>query len=180
MLPYLIAAVGVSAIAAYTDLRTGLIPNWLTLGGIAGGVLGHLAQGLYAEDWHAGSYAFAASVLGIVLCSLGPCVLFVKGGMGGGDVKLFAALGALCHPMLGIEAQLYSFVIVALVVCAKLAADGRLLSVLGASLLLAINPLLARERRRLPPAEVSRSVRLGPAIFAATLLTSGLYGYAAV
>ena len=82
-------------VAAITDLRTGRIYNWLVypaiaLGlalGAAGGAMDGGSDGALAglKD-HALGAGFAFGVL--VLC-------FAIGGMGGGDVKLMAAVGAL-------------------------------------------------------------------------------------
>lgn len=76
----------VGAAVVYWDVRYGRIPNWLTVGGVALGVAirafagwGGLGSGLAA-----GAIAFAVSV-----------PFFVAGGLGGGDVKLLAAMGTL-------------------------------------------------------------------------------------
>ena len=97
--------------------------------------------------------------------------------MGGGDLKLFAALGALYHPMLGIQAQMYAFVIAAVLAPARLAYEGRLMSVLGSTLAVALNPVLPRERRRALPSASLTWFRLGPAIFAGTALAALLKLY---
>jgi prepilin peptidase CpaA len=177
MLPFLISAVGVSAVAAYTDYKTGLIPNWLTFGGILGGVLGHLGQGWWLQGFCSGLGAAALSLGGVALCSAVPALMFIKGGMGGGDVKLFAALGALCHPMLGIETQLFAFSVLALLLPAQLAYRGQLLRTLRGALSLLLNPFLPAARRRPAPAQASTWVRLGPAICVGALLSFALHGY---
>jgi len=78
-------------VACYTDLRWKLIPNRLTLPLVAAGVIFHLIVGLWRGDlWVATSGALGggfAFVLGYAL--------WLAGGWAGGDVKLFAALGAL-------------------------------------------------------------------------------------
>ncbi|HEU4580327.1 MAG TPA: A24 family peptidase [Polyangiaceae bacterium] len=170
MLPFLIGAVCISAIAAYTDLRRGLIPNALTLGGALAGALGHLAHGWQLGGWSSGLSALGASLAGGLLCALAPLVLFAKGGMGGGDVKLFAALGVCCHPLLGIEAQLYAFVLAASFVPAQLLRQGRLRELLGRARHALLSPLLPRARRRPLPPVAAHWLRLGPAIFGGTLL----------
>jgi prepilin peptidase CpaA len=177
MFEFMILAVVVSGIAAYSDLRSGTIPNWLTLSALAVGVTSHFGRGLALGGLGAAGTEALASLAGALLCSLVPGLMFFKNGMGGGDVKLFAALGALCHPMLGIEAQLYAFVLAALIVPARLAYEGRLLEVLGGSLALALNPFLPQERRRVIPSTAMNWVRLGPAIFGGALLTLALHRY---
>jgi prepilin peptidase CpaA len=171
MLPFLMVAVAVTGLAAAFDYRTGRIPNWLTLGGIATAVLGHFGYGWAANGFQFGVYQAAFSLGGALFCALAPAIMFWKGGMGGGDVKLFAAVGALCHPMLGIEAQLYSLVLAALIAPARLAYEGKLFFVLKGSLGLLFNGLRAPAERTEPPAELSTWFRLGPAIFIGTLAT---------
>ena len=177
MLVFLLAAVVVSAIAAVTDYRTGRIPNWLTLGGMVAGIVGHVARGWILADAKTGLYEGALALGGLLFCTLAPGLLYWKGGMGGGDLKLYAAIGALCQPMLGIEAQMYSLLIAAVVAPARLAYEGKLFRVLASSLALLVNPLRRAENRRPVPVEAMTWFRLGPAIFAGTLTTLLIHGY---
>ena len=171
MLTFLLLAVLVSAVAAIRDLRTGLIPNVLTLGTLVFAVGGHFLHGWALGGWQAAGIQAAFSLAGALLCAVAPGVLYWKNGMGGGDLKLFAALGALCHPMTGLELELTAFALTALVLPARLAYEGRLLKVLGSSLALAVNPLLPATKRRTVPPEAMNWVRLGPAVFGAAVLT---------
>jgi prepilin peptidase CpaA len=173
MLYFLVGATLVTAVAAWTDFRAGSIPNWLTLPAIGFGIVGHGALGWYLEGPRVGLEEAATSLAGLLLCSLAPGIMFWKGGMGGGDLKLFAALGALCQPMIGIEAEMYGFVVAALVAPARLAYQGRLFKVLKNSLALLFNPIRSKDAKREISPEVMTWFRLGPAIFvgmAATLL----------
>lgn len=80
----------VVAIAAATDVWKGLIYNWLTLPA--------MIVGLALAAWHQGWTGLGLSILGILI---GGGVLFIPfflGGMGGGDVKLMAAIGAVMGP----------------------------------------------------------------------------------
>jgi prepilin peptidase CpaA len=163
---FLIAATLVSAIAAWTDWRTGLIPNWVTGGALLIGLVGHFGFGWFLQGFRTGLLELTLSIAGVVLCSIAPGLMYWKGAMGGGDLKLFAALGALCQPMLGIEIQMYAFVIAAILAPAQLAYQGRLGSVLANSAALLVNPLRKQEKRREVPMELMSWFRLGPAIFA--------------
>ena len=98
--------------------------------------------------------------------------------MGGGDLKLFAAIGALCQPLVGIEIQMYALVVAAVVAPARLVYEGRLLRVMAGTLSVAINPFLPRARQRALPPEALTSFRLGPAIFLGASLSVALRGYA--
>jgi prepilin peptidase CpaA len=178
LLAFLLAAVAISAIAAFTDYKTGQIPNWLTLGGIVVGVVGHVAHGWVAANATTGLSEGAFAIAGLLFCSFAPGLLYWKGGMGGGDLKLFAAIGALCQPMLGIEIQMYALVIAAVVAPARLAYEGKLFRVLGASFSLVFNPLRRAENRRAVPVETMTWFRLGPAIFGGAVTTLAIHGYA--
>lgn len=75
--------------AALSDLRSRSIPNWLTLGGI---LLG-FAINFYA----AGLAGLKTAGLGF-LASLLFLIPFLLGFLGGGDVKLMAAVGTFAGP----------------------------------------------------------------------------------
>lgn len=171
MLTSMVFAVVVAAVAAIYDLRSGLIPNWLTLGALALGIGGHFVRGLVVGGIGPAGLEAATSLAGALFCALVPGVMYWKNGMGGGDLKLFAGLGALCQPMLGIELELYAFALTALVVPARLAYEGRLLKVLGGSLALVANPFLPVAKRRVIATDAGSWVRLGPAVFGAAVLT---------
>ncbi len=156
------AAVLIAAIGAVTDLRTGHIPNWLTLPPL---VVAPLVLGLVG-----GLHGFVGSLFGILVCGLVPYLLFRRGGMAGGDVKLFAAIGAVTGYDLGLEAELLAFIAAALFSLVLLAWNGKLISTLLNSVFLGLNPILPRRWRREVKPELMSSVRLGGSIFAGTLV----------
>ena len=80
----------VVAIATVTDLRSRRIPNWL--------VLPFLVLGMAALSYRQGWHGLAQSVEGILLGGLLMGALAALGGMGMGDVKLCAAVGAWIGP----------------------------------------------------------------------------------
>lgn len=158
-------------VAAALDFRTGLIPNWLTLGGLGVGVVLHVA--VHLADLSSSGLVSAAlagvfnTVLGVLLCGLPPYVLFRMEAMGGGDVKLLAAVGAFVGPTLGLEIELSAFVAMALFSPIRLAYEGKLLAVLGNTLVLVANPFLPKQRRREVPREMMTAFKFGPAVFVA-------------
>lgn len=174
MVYFVIVGTAVAAIAAWTDSRSGQIPNWLTLGAAAIAVVAHAFFGWKMGDgWHSAMSEGVRSLGGLLVCSAVPGFMYWRGAIGGGDVKLFAALGALCQPMAGLEMETYSFVAAALIAPAKLAYQGVLLQTLGRSVALVVNPFRKPQRRRAIPVEMMTWFRLGPAIFlgaAATVL----------
>jgi len=82
--------VAVLGIATFTDLRSRRIPNWLSLP--------FMVVGVVAQVWMHGWHGFAQSMGGLGLGALIFGFLFFMGGMGMGDVKLFAAIGAWVGP----------------------------------------------------------------------------------
>lgn len=73
------------AVPAVTeDFRRRQIPNWVCLLVLAGGV----ALGLIQHD-------LPAALMGLLLGLVGPLIFYLAGGLGGGDLKLLGAYGAL-------------------------------------------------------------------------------------
>jgi prepilin peptidase CpaA len=176
MFPFLIAAVLICGIAAWTDWRTGNIPNWLTFGTLGLAPVAHVAVSFAhhapaAEAFANGGY----SLLGGLACGFLPMLLYRRGGIGGGDVKLFAAIGALLRTMVGVEAEFYCFLAAALIAPAHLAYEGKLFRTLKNSALLVVNPFLPAEKKLVVQREVMSWIRLGPAIFLGVVLTAALY-----
>lgn len=85
-------------IAIVWDLKYHKIPNWLTLPAMLLGVVINLA--LNPGEWYV---PFAGLLAGFILLF----IPFALGGIGGGDLKLLAALGAI----LGVRAVLWIFLI---------------------------------------------------------------------
>ena len=81
----------VLGVATFTDLRSRRIPNWL--------VLPFLVLGFAVSAWMHGWHGFLPSLEGAGLGLLIYGVLFFMGGMGAGDVKLCAAIGAWIGPV---------------------------------------------------------------------------------
>lgn len=81
----------VLAIATFTDLRSRRIPNWL--------VLPFMLAGIFVSGWLRGWSGIGQSLSGLALGALLFGILFLLGGMGMGDVKLCAAIGAWIGPM---------------------------------------------------------------------------------
>lgn len=174
MTAFIVAAVCVAAVAAVYDLRTGHIPNWLTLGALAFAVAAHGGHGFAFGGLAGAASSLVSAVVGALACGLVPGIVFAAGGMGGGDVKLFAAIGAACHTTVGLEAETYSFLAALVLAPAYLAWRGTLLSTLANTAKLVTNPFRAKASRREVPAELLTWFRLAPAIFLGCVLTLAL------
>src|SRR4051794_10656465 len=82
----LICAAGVAIVGAWLDVRDAKIPNWLTYGGILA------ALGLRAALM--GQHGLRMGGLGLAIAGGIFSIMFLAGGIGGGDVKLMGAVGA--------------------------------------------------------------------------------------
>lgn len=169
---FLVAAVVVSGIAAFSDWRKGVIPPWLTGGAIVIAPIAHGLLGGLRGDLVSAFEAFALSLAGAAVCGAVPLLLYSLGGGKGGDVKLLAALGAICRPMIGIELELYGFVAAAVLAMGQLAFHGSLLRTLGNAAMLLVNPFLPRARRKTIAPEAMTWMRLGPAVLVGTCVAT--------
>jgi len=83
---------GVLAVSTFTDLRSRRIPNWLVLPFWAAG----FAVSFGPKSWHVIGVVQSLEGMGLGLLLFG--ILAWMGGMGMGDVKLCAAIGAWVGP----------------------------------------------------------------------------------
>ncbi len=159
-------AIGAAAAAAITDLRTGHIPNAITLPLLA------LGPALAAFEAHGRGASPVHAVLlaggGVLVCGFVPYVLFRLGGMFGGDVKLLAGVGAVLGPMLGLEAELDAFVAATIFALGRMAFHGQLFAVLGRSARLALRAV--SKATEPVPQELMTVMRFGPAVFVGVLV----------
>jgi prepilin peptidase CpaA len=93
-------AIVIAAIACVTDLRTRRIPNVLTFGGAFAALWFHAITG--------GVPGFAQAITGWTVGAVVFAIPFALGGLGGGDVKLLAALGAWLGPSTTLWVALYT------------------------------------------------------------------------
>lgn len=163
----LVLAVAVAAVAAVLDVKKGEIPDWLTVPAFGVGVVANAALAFGSPKTM--GIAAGSAILGGAVCAFLPFLLFRRGLMGGGDVKLFMALGALCHPAVGLDIEFTAFVAGSLLAPIKLAFDGRLRETFRRSGKLVANVFLPKKKRfELPAAELTW-FRFGPAILVATM-----------
>jgi prepilin peptidase CpaA len=165
-----IAALLTVLVASVTDLRDGRIPNWLTFPTMLAGLLGNAILRGFAGA--------SESLIGIVLCTLVPGIVyqFSRGqGIGGGDIKLFAALGALLGPMQGLEVELSAFLLLGLFAMFRLAFLGQLGRTLKRSIFVAAGLFIKSLRERVALTEAPMTtLRMGPAIAAAVVTVLAL------
>jgi Flp pilus assembly protein protease CpaA len=122
------------ALASYTDERYTKVPKWITIPAFFVGLVVSLLRGIWLAShdrpvWILGNggvvlgaidgllFALAGVVVGFVTFF----VIWILGGCGGGDVKLFAALGAWVGPYLSLLNLLASLVLLMLCFLAVIA-----------------------------------------------------------
>ena len=98
--PIVMAVAGCGVASALIDMRTRRVPNPLTLGIAVTGLA------FAAIRWSGLSVATAALGLAVGVALMLPAYVF--GAMGGGDLKLFAALGTFLGPWPTVQAFLYT------------------------------------------------------------------------
>ena len=81
-----VTLIAITSIAAVFDIKERRIPNWVILFGLIGGVVLSALQG---------STELIISIVSFVIGIIALLIPFAFGWMGAGDVKLFAAVGAL-------------------------------------------------------------------------------------
>ncbi len=90
IIPVIVALVGVS-ISVFTDLKNRIVPNELTYSMVAIGIGFSLIYGVMMGDYIRAFYGVFGAALAFAL----GYIMYLTGGWAGGDVKLFAGLGAL-------------------------------------------------------------------------------------
>src|SRR5262245_42608447 len=87
-------------IACVCDIRARRIPNLVTFGGAA--------LGIAYSTWAGGLFGLVSGVGGWLIGAVLFMPMFLLGGMGAGDVKLAACIGAWLGPMPALFVALYS------------------------------------------------------------------------
>lgn len=140
----------VVAAAAYFDLRERRIPNWLTLPGLVIGLLLHATYG--------GTAGLISGLTGAVAGAALLILPFALGWMGGGDLKLLAAVGALMGVSFTLTTLLFALAAGGIIAVVWLAIKGSLLGSLKYMILVWLPASGAK------PAALKTSIPFGPAL----------------
>lgn len=90
MITLILSLIGLT-VAAFTDYRTRQIPNWLTYGMIASGIILAFAESIFAVS----VWPFLIATVTTILAFAAFWGLYKINQIGGGDVKLLVGLNAL-------------------------------------------------------------------------------------
>lgn len=142
--------------AAVIDGRSLRVPNWLTFHFFAGG--------LFYAYWQGGSSLLLMSIAGAGVGLLTLLPLYAIGGMGAGDVKLMAGLGAWLGPWITVWAFVWSALAGAALAAGMIVWSGELyrhigmIHTIGHEVLTVRNPFVLSDRAR----ECKPTMRLLP------------------
>src|SRR5262249_40950955 len=89
--PALVTSLAIALCAALTDLRWRIVPNSLVMAG--------WIAGMALQTWASGGTGALRALIGSAVGLAIFLPFYLLGGMGGGDVKLMAALGACLGPV---------------------------------------------------------------------------------
>jgi prepilin peptidase CpaA len=156
---------------AWGDLRTRRIPNYLTLGTAAAGLafnfMGHGLPGL------------ADGILGMLLGFAFLILPYLWGGMGAGDVKALAALGAWLGPRLTVYLFCYMGIAGGVIALGYLAWQGCLWQKIQQGWIFLVNLILCRSAgapRPPSPGQLTEGIPYGVAIAVGMIVLVGVGG----
>jgi prepilin peptidase CpaA len=130
--------------AAVIDGLSLRVPNWLTFHFVLGGLI--------FAFWKGGSALLLMSMAGAAVGLLALLPLYSIGGMGAGDVKLMAGVGAWIGPWLTLGAFAASAIVGAVIAAAMIVRSGEfyrhlaMMHVIGHEVLTIRNPVTLSER----------------------------------
>jgi prepilin peptidase CpaA len=168
---HLLIPLAITVWIAWGDLRTRRIPNYLTLGtAVAGLAYSFLSLGLPG---------LVSGFLGMLLGFAFLILPYLLGGMGAGDVKALAALGAWLGPGLTIFLFCYMGIAGGIITVGYLVWQGSLWKKIKEGWTFLFNLALCQpdDRPRPPsPAQLTEGIPYGVAIAAGMLILVGLRG----
>jgi prepilin peptidase CpaA len=130
--------------AALIDGRCLRVPNWLTYHFFLGGLI--------FAFWKGGSASLVCALEGAGVGLLTLLPLYAIGGMGAGDVKLMAGMGAWIGPWFTLGAFVFSALAGSLIAVAMMVLSGELVrhlalfQIIGREILVLRNPAILAER----------------------------------
>ena len=150
-------------IAAVTDVRSGKIYNVVTYPAIAIGLVGHTVLGGLMGD---GEYpmGLAGSAAGFAVGFLPMLLVWLAGGINGGDAKLMGAVGALAGMRFALSALFYGLAVAALMAVIVMIYRRMTLAVLGRVWRFVLLSVVSRGKAPGPATATSPKVALGLAL----------------
>lgn len=103
----IVLCLAVLAVAAYCDIKTTEVPDWLSYGAIFAGFGIRLIASFAGFDWS----FLTAGILGFAAFAIISYAMYYLGQWGGGDAKLLMGLGALIGLEFKLDGLLISFLV---------------------------------------------------------------------
>lgn len=153
-------AIGSCLVGACIDYKKGIIPNYVTFPAIFVGLI----CAFVSSSWH----GVLVSLASAFVTALIPLFLLRLNAMGGGDVKLFAAMGALLGVDSALQILMMSFILGAGIGVVAWAREGVLTKKAGYAIR-KMFPWKWRKQNRAFVALEPTYIRFGPAIFFASV-----------
>ncbi len=156
---------------AWGDLRTRRIPNYLTVGTAITGLAYNLAMRGWGGLWD--------GVLGLILGFALLIIPYIWGGMGAGDVKALAALGAWLGPQQAFFLFCYMGVAGGLIAVGLLWWKGLLWQKMRRGLTILVNMILCRSyglAAPAPPSQLTEGIPYGVAMVLGMIALVGMEG----
>jgi len=150
-------------IAFYTDLKYQLIPNAITLPSIF--------LGLALNVFFRGAPGFIDGLLGILLGLVLFIIPFIIGGLGGGDVKLIMAIGAIMGMQFNLECIVATVIIGALISLVLILNQRKLKRSLVTVCRYIISTILLQSLKEIEQTELNMYFPYGIAISLGTIVT---------
>ncbi|MUK87041.1 prepilin peptidase [Ornithinibacillus sp. L9] len=138
-------------IAFIIDVRSHKIPNWLTAGGMVVGILFHLIYG--------GIDGLIFSFLGLLVAGGIFLILYVFKALGAGDVKLFAAIGAIVGVQMVLYMMMYSIIVAGLIAIIILLFTKTLLQKMTSAFFHILGSVLSKDLTSLEEFKTTKSTR---------------------
>ncbi|WP_136446114.1 A24 family peptidase [Alkalihalobacillus alcalophilus] len=138
-------------VALYMDVRYQKLPNWLTAGAMAVGLVFHLIMN--------GIDGLIFSVLGLLVAGLIFLLLYVFKALGAGDVKLFAGIGALIGVVNVLNVMMYSIIYAGLIAIVLLVFTRTFLRRLVTGLFAMISSLTSKDLSHLETFKATKATR---------------------
>ncbi|WP_330948630.1 A24 family peptidase [Virgibacillus sp. MG-45] len=138
-------------IAFLIDIKHHKIPNWLSLSGMLVGILYHLVTN--------GLDGLIFSFFGLLVAGAIFMLLYLFKAIGAGDVKLFAAIGAIVGVQLVLYMMMYSIIVAGLIAIVILLFTKTFLQKLTSAFFHIIGSILSKDLQGLEEFKTTKSTR---------------------
>lgn len=138
-------------IALYLDVKYSKLPNWLTVSGMAFGIIYHLLTN--------GIHGLIFSIAGLLVAGLIFIILYVFKAIGAGDAKLFAAIGSFIGIEMVLYLAMYSIVFAGIIGVLILLFTKTFLKKLTNAFMEIMSSILSRDFQSLEDYKVNKSTR---------------------